>query len=131
MEIVIDTSALIAVILDEPEKDQLIKMTHGATLLAPASLSWEIGNAFTAMFRRQRITAQEAVSAIQVWQEIPIRMVDLDIIRAVRLAGQLGIYAYDAYFIETAILFKAPLLSLDRNLCELARRVGVQTIEVK
>ena len=130
MEIVIDTSAVIAVILDEPEKGQLIKLTDRVDLLAPASLPWEVGNAFSAIFKRQRLTADQAVSAMRVWQKIPIRVVQIDVLKAVQLANQLQIYAYDAYFIETALLYKASLLSLDSGLCVAARKVGIQTIEV-
>jgi uncharacterized protein with PIN domain len=46
MDIVIDTSVLIAVILNEPEKAELVKLTAGHTLVGPESIRWEIGNAF-------------------------------------------------------------------------------------
>lgn len=55
MEIVVDTSVIIAVIVDEPEKARLIESTKGASLIAPGSLYWEIGNAFSAMLKRKRI----------------------------------------------------------------------------
>ena len=43
MDIVIDTSAIIAVIANEPEKPSLIRLTSGADLIAPASVHLEIG----------------------------------------------------------------------------------------
>ena len=43
MDIVIDTSALIAVIVDEPERNKIIKLTTGNTLIGPGSIPWEIG----------------------------------------------------------------------------------------
>lgn len=46
MDIVIDTSALIAVIVAEPERNKLIEITKGNTLIGPGSIPWEIGNAF-------------------------------------------------------------------------------------
>ncbi len=55
MDIVMDTSALIAVILNEPEKKTIIKATAGNTLVGPESIRWEIGNAFSAMFKQKRI----------------------------------------------------------------------------
>ncbi len=42
-----DASVIIAVIANEPEKDKLIQITEGADLLVPASIHWEIGNAFS------------------------------------------------------------------------------------
>ena len=52
MDIVIDTSALIAVIVGESERDKIIDLTKGQTLIGPGSIPWEIGNAFSAMFKR-------------------------------------------------------------------------------
>ena len=57
-EIVIDTSALISVIVDEPERKNIIEVTSGNTLVGPGSIPWEIGNAFSAMFKQNRITLE-------------------------------------------------------------------------
>jgi predicted nucleic acid-binding protein len=46
MDIVIDTSALIAVNVGEPERSLIIQITEGNTLIGPGSIPWEIGNAF-------------------------------------------------------------------------------------
>src|SRR5437763_8514880 len=54
MDIVADTSAIIAVIANEPEKSALVAHTQGADLFAPLSIPWEVGNAFSAMLKRQR-----------------------------------------------------------------------------
>ena len=56
MDIVIDTSALLAVILGEPERNRIVELTYGKTLIAPGSVPWEIGNAFSAMFKQSRLT---------------------------------------------------------------------------
>src|SRR5690606_17464999 len=49
MEIVADTSAFLAVVLNEPERQRIVKLTAEASLLAPEFLPYEIGNALTAM----------------------------------------------------------------------------------
>jgi hypothetical protein len=61
MEIVVDTTVVIAVIANESQKARLIEMTRDAELVAPASLPWEIGNAFSAMFKQKRITKEQAI----------------------------------------------------------------------
>jgi uncharacterized protein with PIN domain len=43
MELVIDTSVVLAVVANEPEKAELVRLTAGADLIAPASIPWEIG----------------------------------------------------------------------------------------
>ena len=60
MDIVIDTSALIAVIAGEPERAKIIEITTGNTLIGPGSVPWEIGNAFSAMYKQKRLSLKKA-----------------------------------------------------------------------
>ena len=60
MDIVIDTSALIAVLVDELKRTKIIELTEGNTLIGPGSIPGEIGNAFSAMFKQIRLTLGEA-----------------------------------------------------------------------
>ena len=64
MNLVVDTSVIIAVIANEPEKPALVARTQGTELFAPRSLHWEIGNAFSAMLKRQRITLEQAQAEV-------------------------------------------------------------------
>jgi predicted nucleic acid-binding protein len=52
MEIVVDTSVIVAVLVGEAHRAALIKATRASELLAPPSVHWEVGNAFSAMFKR-------------------------------------------------------------------------------
>ena len=79
MNVVIDTSAIIAVIANEPEKDSLVKLASGFELIAPKSIYWEIGNAFSAMFKRKQATLKQAKDAINIFKKIPIRFLDVDL----------------------------------------------------
>ena len=107
MTIVTDTTAIIAVITNEPHKAVLVDKTRGATLVAPASLPWEIGNAFSAMFKQRRIDLPAAISALDSYRQIPLQLVDIPLADAIRLASDLKIYAYDAYMIACALNTKA------------------------
>ena len=131
MDIVIDTSVVIAVIASEPEKDTLIRLTQGADLIAPHSVHWEIGNAFSAMLKRSRITVNQALKAIELYKRIPIRFVDVELSQSLNIADTLEIYAYDAYLIQCALKYKSPLISLDKNLVSCAKRIKARVIEVK
>lgn len=130
MDIVVDTSTLIAVIANEPEKEALIELTTGADLIAPHSVHWEIGNAFSAMLKRGRITVEQAIQAVQIYQQIPIRFVDVELEETLKIVDALGIYAYDAYLIRCALKYKSPLISLNRNLIDAARWMKVRIMEV-
>jgi predicted nucleic acid-binding protein len=130
MEIVIDTSALLAVVAMEPERAELIRLTRGASLVAPSSVHWEIGNALSAMFKRKAIELDDAVKVLEGYASIAIRLLDPPLRQAVRLSRELNVYAYDAYVIACAINQRAPILSLDRVLVERARTLKLDILEV-
>ena len=130
MEVVIDTSALVAVIVDEPERKQIIELTSDHTLIGPGSIPWEVGNAFSAMFKQGRLTLEEAHKGIAIFQSIPIRYIRPDFANALTLAKQANMYAYDAYFLDCAIRLNAPLLTLDQQLMKAAKNSNVAVWEM-
>jgi len=129
-EIVIDTSAIVAVITDAPEKAALIRITEDASLVAPSSVHWEVGNAFTAMIRRGRLTSELAARAIEIYESIPIRFIDVNLTASLAIASEHRLYAYDAYLIECSRARRAPLLTLDRALARVAARMMIDVVEV-
>ena len=129
-EIVIDTSAVVAVITDAREKADLIEATEGAALVAPSSVHWEVGNAFSAMMRRGRLTPELAARAIEIYDSIPIRFIDIDLMASLMIASEHRIYAYDAYLIECSRARRAPLLTLDRTLARVAASMKIDVVEV-
>lgn len=130
MQIVVDTSVLIAVVANEASKPMLVTATRGAALVAPASVHWEIGNAFAAMLKRERLRLPQVRKALTAYREIPIRYVDVDLEEAVVLADRHKMYAYDAYVLACALDQRALLLTLDRGLTRAASAEGVDIVEV-
>jgi predicted nucleic acid-binding protein len=130
LDLVVDTSIIIAVIINESEKDEIIKLTNGMSLIAPGSVHWEIGNAFSAMFKRDRISLNEAISALNSYSKIPVRYVNINIMRALEISNGFNIYAYDSYIIECALRYKSKIISLDENLKLAASKLGIEIIEV-
>jgi predicted nucleic acid-binding protein len=130
MDVIIDTSALIAVIVGEPERNRIVKITTGNSLIGPGSIPWEIGNAFSAMFKQNRLSLREAQKGLAIFQSIPLRYVEADFYNVIKLSKKAKIYAYDAYFLDCAIRYKAPLLTLDRKLKTAAQSINIETLEV-
>ena len=130
MKLIVDTSVIIAVIANEPEKPALIAATQGFELVAPYSLHWEIGNAFSAMLKRNRITLQQAEAALELYQQIPVTLVDVDLKQALELSNRLKIYAYDAYLIACALNQGCDLVTVDGGLSYAAKAAGVTVVEV-
>ncbi|MDL1987166.1 MAG: type II toxin-antitoxin system VapC family toxin [Deltaproteobacteria bacterium] len=130
MDVVIDASALIAVIVGEPERNRIVELTTGNTLIGPGSIPWEIGNAFSAMFKQNRLTLDEAQKGLVIFDSIPFRYIKPDFVKALKLSKKANMYAYDAYFLDCAIRHKAPLLTLDRKLKTAAQNLNVEIMEV-
>lgn len=130
MSLVVDTSVIISVITNENHKSKLIKLTKGEDLISPSSLHWEIGNAFSAMFKRKRIDLKTAKKAMEYYEMIPIRLLDIDMHKAIEIAHQFKIYAYDAYFLECARTYSSTLLTIDSGLLKVAKQMNINVIEV-
>ena len=130
MQLVVDTSVLLAVLISEPERDRIIAITQDTDLLAPQSVHWEVGNALSAMIKRQRISATQALKALDAYERIPIRFIETSLHEAVAIAGKQGLYAYDAYLIACAKDQRCSLISLDKALLKAAKETGVSVIEV-
>ena len=130
MRLVIDTSAIIAVIGNEPEKPLLIAATADAELVAPPSVHWEIGNALVTGIRKRRFTAESASIALAAYDKIPLRFETVGLEDAVNLADRLSIYAYDAYVLACAQTLSCPLVTLDQSMTRAARELGIDVAEV-
>ncbi len=131
MNIVIDSSAIVAVIVAEPEKDTIIEATSGHALIGPGSIPWEIGNAFSAMIRQRRVSVSDAQRGMEILDDIPIQYVSVDMSNVMSIAAAENVYAYDAYFLDCALRHAAPLLTLDRKLGRLARTLGVNLVDLE
>ena len=130
MYITIDTSALIAVIGNEQSKEKTIVTTEGCSLCAPSSVHWEIGNVFSAMFKRKKVGIEIAKQALRAYWEIPIKFVDIPLENTLEIAHAQEIYAYDAYVIQCAQQTGTALLTLDRTLKITADNMGIRTLEI-
>jgi len=131
MEAVIDASVLIAVITNEDEKEKLVALTTDAELIAPLSVHWEIGNAFSSLLKRKRVTLEEALQAIDIYLQIPVRFVEVELTESLELASELGLYAYDAYLLQCALKYRLPLITLDHKLALAAKEKKIQVLEVE
>ncbi len=130
MDIVIDTSALVAVILGEPERERIIELTASHKLIGPGSIPWEVGNAFSAMLKQDRLSIEDAQKGLAIFEEVPIQLSKPNFAHSLAIAHQANIYAYDAYVLDCAIRHKAPILTLDRKLIMTAIDLNAAVLEV-
>ena len=80
------------------------------------SIHWEIGNAFSAMFKKGSLNIEGANLALEAYEQIPIEFVDVALEQTLEISSARNIYAYDAYLLQCARLTATPLLTLDHSL---------------
>lgn len=130
MKIVIDTSCIIAVLLNEGSRKSIIDTTIGLQLMSPDIMPAEFGNALSSMFKKKRIRLEHAQSAMDKFQSLPISFKPINVTRALEIAYEFQIYAYDAYFLDLCQRHSVPLLTLDAAMMDTAKKMNLKIIEL-
>jgi predicted nucleic acid-binding protein len=130
MEIMVDASTLICVILNEPEKKKIVSLTEGIDLASPEMIAFEIGNALSRMYKRHRLNEDQIIKSYKLFESLPLRLVKADMAKALKLSCKYNIYAYDAYYLETAHRLKMPLLTLDGTMKKYGKDMKLDILEV-
>ena len=131
MVILIDASALLTVLFNEPEAEHIKELCIGAELIAPECIDFEIGNALSSQIKRSRLLLNDAVELFSRSRVIPIKKYPVDIIRSLQIAGQNGIYAYDAYYLTICERLHVPLLTLDNQLAAIAASLEIPVFPLR
>lgn len=81
------------------------------------------------MHKRKQITHVEALSIQKAITKIPVRLLQVDIQKALKMALEFNIYAYDAYFLQSAIALSSPLITLDNRMKQVAAELSIEVLE--
>ena len=130
MKIVIDTSAVMAVLLNENKRDNILNVTYGAELYAPLIMQAEIGNAVSSLMKQGLITLEQGSKLVNSASNIPISIYEIDILTALELCYKYKIYAYDAYFLVLCKRMNFPLLTLDKGMRSIAEKINIKCIKL-
>jgi predicted nucleic acid-binding protein len=121
IDLVVDASAMVAVLRSEPERDDITEVLSnakraGSTLLAPSGLWLEMVNT---LIRRYRWTSEAVMAALQTVDCHGIKEVVITrpmLLLTLDLAERFGLTSYDASYLAVAISSDARLLTLDGDL---------------
>jgi predicted nucleic acid-binding protein len=128
MDILLDASAIMAIILNEPNKEVVVKLTKGSTLLSPEMISYEIGNALISLCKRHKLKEKDVIDAYYDFMKIPIRTLSVDMEKALKISCKHNIYAYDAYYLETAKRLRLPLITFDVSMKNVALNMNINIL---
>ncbi|MFP3089465.1 type II toxin-antitoxin system VapC family toxin [Treponema sp. TIM-1] len=125
MELILDASAIMAVIIKEPERELVLQLTKDAVISSPNMVSYEIANGLTKMIKKKIIDKERMISAYKYFKKIPVKTIDVDIEKALEIAWKYKIYAYDACYLEFANRLNFPLLTFDGNMTRIGKELGI------
>jgi predicted nucleic acid-binding protein len=125
MPFVVDASVVGSWVLPDenhPEALKSLDRLKDDEAFAPLLLWYELRNLLLANERRRRITPAQTATALNLVQELPLRLdnqADSDTILQLARAYKLTIY--DAAYLELAVRRHLPLVTLDAPLAKAAR----------
>jgi predicted nucleic acid-binding protein len=67
---------------------------------------------------------------INSFQKIPIKFVENDLKKIIEIAWIYKIYAYDAFYLETARNLNLPLLTFDNGMRKIGKDIGITILGV-
>ena len=116
--IVVDASALAAVVFQEPGFARVARQLEGAIVHAPALLKYELANVAVTKARRQHADAARIVAALAValGDRSDINWHDINASDVALVAIAAGTTAYDASYLWLAGSLGADLVTLDAGL---------------
>jgi predicted nucleic acid-binding protein len=120
MAVVVDASALGAVMFGEPDGATMAAHLRGQTLLAPALLDLEIASLALKKARRRPEHLTKVLLSLRTALALPIARVTVPGVPVFALARRTGLTAYDASYLWLARARDAELVTLDKALARLA-----------
>lgn len=130
--IVVDASALLAVLLEEEGSEVLKGILEDRPLLAPELIRYEAANGILYSQRKRVIHAKK--SPLKDWMNIiwnfPIQDIPMKVWwqEAVRLIESHDLSFYDATYVAAARALKVPLLSLDGKILKVMKAEHIDAV---
>lgn len=116
MAVVVDASALLAVLLAEPEAESVAERLSGHALISTSLLPYEVTNAAWHKARRKLITGADARRVVADLGALSVHLEHPDPAGVLTLALETGLTAYDAGYLWLARETGTELVTLDAQL---------------
>jgi predicted nucleic acid-binding protein len=115
--IVVDASAVAAVLFDEPEAEAILASITGP-LIAPSLLMYELASVCSTKLRRHPAAAPTIHLRYLLASELDIELSEPHWETLPQLALDWALSAYDACYLQLALSRRAPLVTLDARLAQ-------------
>jgi predicted nucleic acid-binding protein len=122
MAVVVDASAIGAIMFDEPDGATLTAHLEGQTLLAPTLIDLELSNLALKKARKRPDQLPKIFLSLRTALMLPVSRISVPGAEAFALAAETGLTAYDASYLWIARSRDAELVTLDSELARFALR---------
>lgn len=116
MILVVDASALAAVLFGEPEGVEMAAYLRDETLVAPSLIDYELANIGLKKIRRDAQREAQISGVLRGAKRLKMERIAVPPEEALELASRTGLTAYDASYLWVALSKDAELVTLDNRL---------------
>ncbi len=116
IKIVVDASAIAALLFGEPEAPKVAEQLGDSALVAPTLFSYEIGNICWKKLRRHPEKRAALLEAYSLLGRMEIEEVEVSTPEALLLADRENLTVYDASYLWLSRKLGLKLVTLDRDL---------------
>jgi predicted nucleic acid-binding protein len=113
---VIDASAAVALLFDEPTQEKVVARLRGTSLHAPGLLQFEVANACLKKMRASPAERRAPIEAFSFLDALSIAPQSVNLEEAMLLAERTKLSVYDASYLWLARALDAELITLDEKL---------------
>lgn len=121
--VVVDASAIAAVLFSEPSADDIVERLGSAQLAAPSLLPYEIVSVAGGKVRRGEVPTDTAMTALAAFGRMRILLHEPDLSEVFRLTVRTRLTAYDAAYLHLAQSLSVELVTLDHKLARVWSRL--------
>jgi|SRR6188508_2935782 predicted nucleic acid-binding protein len=118
MIVVVDASAISAILFGEPDGATIQAHLRDDQMMAPHLIDFELANVSVKRIRRTPAAAGAILAMLAGLQALPIRRVAVPPLEAAKLAARTGLTAYDASYLWLAMTHDSELVTLDNRLAK-------------
>jgi predicted nucleic acid-binding protein len=126
--VVVDASALAALVFQEPESDRVSARLKGMTVTAPVLLKTELASVARQKARRHPVDAARIFAALDLALDDRSGLVwyDVNAVDVAIFAHATGMTVYDASYVWLSGLLGADLITLDERLARATRTLSAE-----
>jgi len=118
--LVVDASALAAVIFHEPKETEVTSILQRTEWFAPSLIDYEIASIARKKILKHPKLENEIRAAFQTYSRIKFQRIRVDFADVIDLALKRNLTTYDASYLWLASMLKCKLLTLDAKLGKVA-----------